>query len=517
MAHLRTKPAALRKKRPPEKRNVGVSLKSRFESGKQALIRLLPAMVFIFCLMQPMLDVAGFWQGQLGVKTVLTTLIRMGCFGGAALLGFVLTDRKWVYWLMAGVMALFAVLRSMALMEAGYGFPSEDLINLFTFYMLPVYSLAISTFALKNPRVVLAIAAGFAADLAIVAAVMVLSRLTGTDPYTYPNKELGVQGWFLYGNPQSAILSMLVPVSVGWALEKWNKKVIPVAAVVLVGELALYALGTRLSCMAMVASGIGMAVCLLLIDRKRWRQSAAIGLVTIVMTVLIPFSPMVENQTRQAENFQAKQAAFDEIAMTDDETADERTKIDRLVEAYNLYVPGLVTRFGGERTLDAYNYTTDVNVVGARRTMRLTFCQLLQEESPASAKWFGMDITRMKVEGVDLNWTTGEREYMVTSFDPENDFHAVYYLYGGVGLALILGFFVYFAGSALLAMFRDFKRHFTVTFAALAIACCCALAHCVFTASILRFSNSLTYLALLLAAVWSLSRRERSAKRMQGN
>lgn len=518
MALPRTKPAPVRKKiRLPELRNVGVSLKSKFENRKQELIRFLPGMVFVFCILQPLLDVAGYWQGELGVKTVITTLIRFGCFGGAALIGFVLTDRKWIYWAAAGVMALFAGVRSWALLEAGYSFPMEDLMNLFELYMLPVYTLAFCTFALKNPRVVRAIAAGFAADLAIVAAVMVLSRLTGTDPYTYPNKQLGVQGWFLYGNPQSAILSMLVPVSMGWALEKWQKKVLPVAAVVLVGELALYFLGTRLSCMAMVASGVGMAVCLLFIDGQRWRQSAAIGLVTVVLTCLIPFSPMVENQSRQADNFDLKQQAFDEIAMTEDETADEQTRIQRLVEAYELYVPGLVTRFGGERTLQAYNYSTDVDVVGARRTMRLTFCRLLREDSPESAKWFGMDITRMKVEGVDLNWSTGEREYMVTSFDPENDFHAVYYLYGGVGLALILVFFLHFAGSALYAMFRDFRRHFTVTFAALAISCCCAVAHCVFTASILRFSNSTAYLALLLGGLWSLSRRERSAKRMMGN
>ena len=515
---LRNKPVSQRDHHAlPEMRNVGVSLKNKFDNRKQDLIRLLPGIVFVFCLAQPLLDVAGFWQGELGIKTVFTTLIRFGCFAGAALIGFLLTDRKRIYWLLAGVMALFAGLRSWALMEAGYSFPAEDLMNLLEFYMLPVYTLAFCTFARKNPRVVRAIAAGLAADLAIVAAVMVLSRLTGTDPYTYPNKQLGVQGWFLYGNPQSAILSMLVPVSMGWALEKWQGKVLPVAGVVLVGELALYFLGTRLSTMAMAASGVGVAVCLLLIDRKRWRQAAAITLVTVVLTALIPFSPMVENQSRQADNFDLKQQAFDEVAMTDDENADEQTKLDRLVEAYRLYVPGLVTRFGGERTLEAYNYTTDVNVVGARRTMRLTFCRLLREDSPASAKWFGMDITRMKVQGVDLNWSTGEMEDMVTSFDPENDFHAVYYLYGAVGLALILGFFVYFAGSALLAVFLDFKRHFTVTFAALAIGCCCAAAHCVFTASILRFSNSAAYLSLLLAGLWSLSRRERSAKRMRRN
>lgn len=496
---------------------MGVFLNRKFENQRQELIRLLPAVVFVFCLLQPVLDVAGFWQGTLGVKTAVTTMIRLGCFAGAAVLGFALSERKWIYVSAAGVMALFAAVRSWALLEAGYHFPAEDLTNLLTFYMLPVYTLAFCTFCLRNPRVVRAVTLGFGADLAIVAAVMVLSRLTGTDPYTYPNKELGVQGWFLYGNPQSAILSMLAPVAMGWALEKWQNQVLLPGAVTLAAELALYFLGTRLSTMAMVACGVGLAVCLLLIDRSRWRQAAAIGLVTLILTALIPVSPMVENQRRQADNFDLKQQAFDEIAMTDDDSADDEERMERLVEAYRLYVPGLVTRFGGARTLEAYGYTTDVDVVGARRTMRLTFCRLLQEDSPESARWFGMDITRMKVQGVDLNWSTGEMEEMLTSFDPENDFHAVYYLYGAVGLGLIAGFFAFFAGGALFAMFRDFRRHFTVTFAAIAIGCCCAVAHCVFTASILRFSNSLTYLALLLASIWSLSRRERSAKRMQGN
>lgn len=480
-------------------------MERKLELGTQKLIRLLPVLVFIFCLSLPILDVAGFWQGKLGVKTALTTLIRLGCFAVAALLGFFLSDRKWVYWLTAGVMALFTVARSFALAQAGSAFSGEDLRNLFTFFMLPVYTLTICTFTMKNRKVVKAVFAGFAADLAIIAAVMALSRLTGTDPYTYPNKQLGVQGWFLYGNPQSAVLSMIVPVSMGWALEKWQKKVLPVCAVTLLGELCLYFLGTRLSAMAMAAAGLGLAVCLLLIDRKRWRQSLGMGLITVGMIALLPMSPMVENQTRQAENFQAKQDAFDAVAMVEDETADGETKQERLVEAYKLYVPGLVTRFGGEKTLEAFHYTTDVNVLASRRAMRLTYCRMLQAESPASAKWLGMDITRMKVEGVDLNWATGEREYMVTSFDPENDFHAVYYLYGLVGLGLIVAFFAYFVLTALAALARNWKGRFTAVFAALAITCCCGLAHCVFTASILRFGNSLPYFALALGAIWCCS------------
>lgn len=497
------------------RRNVGVFLKNRYEQMREKLIGILPVLVFVFCVAQPLLDVAAYWQGQLAFRTPLTTLLRFGGFAGAVGIGFLVSDRKWAYFALAGILGAFAVARSMALMQFGYSFPTEDLMNLIQFYMLPIYTLAFCSITRKNPRAIRAVCAGFFTDLVIVGAVMILSRLTGTDPYTYPNKELGVQGWFLMGNPQSAILSMLVPVSMGWALTKWEDKVLPVAAVALAGELALYFLATRLSCMAMAACGIGVAVCLLMIDRKRWRQSAAIGLVTVVMIALLPVGPMVENQSRQADNYDLKQAAFDEIAMPDDVTADEQTRNDRLVEAYKLYVPGLVTKFGGERTLKAYNYSTNVDVMANRRNMRLTYCRLLLEDSPESARWFGMDITRMKVAGIDLNWRTGEYEEMVTNFDPENDFHAVYYLYGTVGLAMVAAFFVYLGGGALFAMFRDFKRHFTVTFAALAIGCCCALAHIVFTASTLRFINTQAYLAPLLAAMWSLSRRELSAKRMR--
>lgn len=481
---------------------------------KEKLTRRLPVLVLVFCLMQPLLDVAGFWQGRLEYKSVVTTLLRMGSFLAVAGIGFFLSDRKRYYFLTAGAMAAFAGARSLALMQAGNPFSGEDLFNLVKVYMLIVYTLAFCTFLRRNGRVLRSILTGFACNLAIVAVVMLLSRLTGTDPYTYPNKQIGVQGWFLYGNPQSAVLSMLVPVAIGWALGKWPGRVLPVALTAIVGEGALFLLGTRLSCAAFVAAGIGMAVSILLVDRSRWRQAAALGAVTLLLTAMIPVSPMVRNQQRVSESFDRKQQAFDELARVE-EPGTEAEKQQRLVEAYRLYVPGIVKCFGGEKTLEAYDFSTDVDRVANRRTMRLTFCRLLQEDSPASAKWFGMDVTRMKVQGVDLNWTTGQREEMVTSFDPENDFHAIYYLYGTVGLALIIAFFAFFTARGMFAMIRDFKTYYTLDFAAVAIACCTDLAHCIFTASTLRYINVSVYLAMVLAALWHLSRKVLSAKRMQ--
>lgn len=495
-------------------RNVGVNLNQKYQQTKQFIVRQLPAVVFFYCLVQPLLDVAGYWQTELGIPNVVTMLLRMGLLCASVGLGFVLSDRKRYYLMAALVLGGFFIARTLVCMQVGFVEFYADFMNLARIYLMPLTTLCFCTFVKENPRVIRAMVAGFAANLGIIIAVQVLSRLTGTDPYTYTNKSIGVRGWFLYANTQSAIVSMIVPVAIGWALDRWQEKVLPVAVVTALGLGSLYALGTRLSTAALVAAGVGMAICLLLIDRKRWRQSVAIGCVSLVFLLLLPVSPMADNLRTQAGNFEQRQERFDETVAQAGPDASPEEQQEALVEAYRLFIPGVVSRFGGQRTLEAYNYSTDVDYVANRRIMRLTFCKLLLEDSPESAKWFGMDVSRMRVEGEDLNWSTGEVEHMVTSFDPENDFHAIYYLCGGVGLVLMLLFLGSFALRALFAMARDFKRHFTVDFAALAICCCCAVAHCAFTASTLRHNSASVYLAMALAALWQMSRRELSAKRM---
>ena len=94
---------------------------------KETAIRLLPVWILIFCILQPLLDVAAYWQETLEYKSILTTLLRMSTIVVTAILGFWLTDRKRIYFAAAGVMALFAVVRSAALMQAGYTFQLEDI------------------------------------------------------------------------------------------------------------------------------------------------------------------------------------------------------------------------------------------------------------------------------------------------------------------------------------------------------------------------------------------------------
>lgn len=489
-------------------------MKNKNLPSKQNLIQYLPVMVFIYCVCQPLMDVATFWQEQLHISNALTVVLRMGLLCGSVLVGFILSDRKRYYYLMGLVLGGFLTGHIWSCVQAGYDQPLGDLSNMVRIYLLPLTTLCFCTFLRQNGRVVRAIRDGMLVNLGIVIVVMILSRLTGTDPYTYPNKELGVRGWFYFANTQSAIMAMIVPVAIGWALIKWEKQIVPVAVVAALSMGALFALGTRLAFISFVAAGVGMAVCLVLIDRRRWRQSLAIGLVTVAFAVMLPVSPMVRNQKAVAGNFDIKQSVFDEAAAVPDGASEEQGR-EALADAYQLFLPGLISRFGEERTLQAYNYSEDVDVVGSQRLMRLTFCRLLLEDSPESAKWFGMSRSRMSEKAVHTDVLTGETKEQVTWYDPENDFHAIFYLCGGVGLAMMLIFIGFFAARALRAMVMDFKHQFTVDFAALSIGACCAVAHCYFTASILRFNSASVYLAMILAALWYLSRRERSAKRMR--
>lgn len=480
-------------------------MKEKIENLKQILIRNLPLLVFIYCVLQPLLDVAGYWQTELEVSNIVTMLLRMGLLGGSVLLGFFLSDRKRWYWLCALVLGAFLVVRTIACFEAGYPDPFEDLLYMSRIYFLPLTTLCFCTFLRQNGRVLLAIQKGFLVNLGIILVVMALGRLTGTDPYTYPTTKIGVQGWFLYGNTQSAILSMIAPVTIGWALNRWEKKILPVAVVTVLSLLPLFLFGTRLGFASMVAAGIGMPVCLLMINKERKRQAVALLCIAIVFVAMVPLSPMAKNLKASQTIQQKKQSAFDELAE------------ESLVKAYELYIPGTITRFGGERTLEAYEYTRDVSELANWRKMRLTFCELLLEDSPESAKWVGMSVTRMREKVLMMNQKTWEKEIQWLYFDPENDFHGIYYVCGAVGLAMMIVFICFFLFRSLFAMFRDFKRYFTLAFAAMAISCCTSLAHCYFTASVLRFNSAGVYFAMALASMWFLSRRERSAKRMNAN
>ncbi len=507
---------------------------------KPILVRIrgrLPLLIFILCVIQPVLDVAGYWQQILGVSNTVTMAIRMLLLGGTVLLGFLLSDRKRYYFITAIVLAaltaghIFACSRS----ANGYLAPITDLINLVRIYFLPLMTICFITFIRQNGEVFPAVIKGITADLLIIAAVQLVSTLTGTDPHTYSVDKTGILGWFLWTNSQSAILAMSLPVTLCWALRRWKKKILPLILLTLVSEATLWVLAPRLAFASMAVSGLGMAICLLITDRKRWPQVLAVALVTLLLVAAFPFSPTYKrlnaNENRAEQTIkQIEEMDIKIEIVTDPETVatgasgeapetptprkpqiriDERNakKLEKLYRSQDI-LWSVVERFGRDKVFEAYNYSLDPTVLGNTRLMKIRFCELLMAESGTASHLFGLNLKEMTFQRLDKDSLP-----VTDNYDVENDLHGIYFLTGIVGLILMIGFLLYFGLRALIAVIRRPKQYFTLPMCAFAISYGLGLIHAYYTASVLRRNNASVYLALVLAGLWYLSqKREQSAE-----
>ena len=496
----------------------------------------LPLFVFLLCLIQPILDVAGYWQQTLGVGNAVTMILRMLLLGGSVLLGFLLSHRKRYYFLAAAILAALTAGHILACSRAeqGYVDMTNDLINLLRIYFLPLMTLCFISFLRRNGGVLQAMIRGMVIDLLLIAGVQLLSTLTGTDPHTYSVDRTGIRGWFLWTNSQSAILAMLAPVTICWALQRWKDRILPVILFSAVSEATLFVLAPRLAYASLAATGLGIAVCLLLIDRSRWKQALAVALVTCLFVAAYPLSPthkrLSDNDDRAEKTEEIiKQMDIQIEIVTEPETEpslpsgetqnpdapkppkthvviDKKNaaKLEKLYRSQDI-LWSMVERFGRDKVFEAYSYTLDPTVLSNNRLMKIRFCELLMNESGPLSRLFGLNLHEMTYPRIDKDGNP-----TVDNYDVENDLHGVYFLTGAVGLGLMLIFLLFFGVRALIAVIRDRKTHFTLPMCAFALAYGLGLIHAYYTASVLRRNNASIYLAMVLAGLWYLSRRRQN-------
>ncbi len=476
----------------------------RFRDG---LKERLPLFVMLFFAVQPLLDAAGYWQARLGIPNAATLVLRMLLLGSAVLTGFFLTDRRKRYYVLFGVLAALTALHAAACVTApgGYREPVADLVNLVRIWYLPLVTAALITCLRQNGKVWPAMLKGAACALALIAGIMLVSAVTGTDPHTYNYERFdrphyGVLGWFLWTNSQSAVLSMLCPLAVLFAALKWPGRVLPAAAAAAVGEAALYFLAPRLAFAGLVLSGTVMAAGLAVSDRRRWKTALAVLLITAAFTACYPLSPTAQKEgyaDRIGESLQEAQTESG-VSISADPSEMSEEELDGLEDLYRgqNYVYSLVERFGRDRV-----FAAGPRLLYDDRVKKITFCRFLMEDAQPMTKLFGLSLQDMTYERIG-----GDGKPVTDNFDVENDFHGVFFLTGACGLALMLAFLLFFGLRALIAVIRRPKEYLTADMFAFAAAYGMALIHALFTASVLRRNNASVWLALVLAGLWYLSR-----------
>lgn len=471
----------------------------------------LPQMMLILCLLQPVLDVASYWLIALELPNAPTTLLRFAMLAVIVVMGFVLSDRKRWYVAMASVLALLTAGHLWACSLWGYDNLMGDLANLVRIYQLPVMTLSFITFIKWNRASLEAVEKGFFFCLIVCAGVEVLSVVTGTNPYTYPNKEVGVLGWFYFANSQSAIVSALVPMAMVYALHKWPNRTWIFAVISLLGTAVLYFFATRLAYVCLLLTIAGLLVCLLILGHlHKWqvRRPVAVLLACGVLAVAgYSVSPMVKNNQMVAHNKILKQQDIEEKVAADEAAAraagleGEALETARLASAYETYLTGPTGRFGLERTAKWYDYSTDAGDIADVRREKITYNDMLLEDCPTGSYWFGL-----------------EREDMIfggEAYDVENDFHGIFYLCGMVGLVLYLLFLGFFFLRIAVALIRNFRETMSLPAVGCGLAIVTLMIHAYFTCGVLRRPNVNIYLAILLAMSYGLTMGQKRQKEVE--
>ncbi len=478
----------------------------------------------VLIIIQPVMDVISYWLSEFGMSNAPTLILRMGVLAITLLCGFIISNNKHIYLITATVMAAVYAGHVFACVQAGYVSPIEDLTNYIRVVQMPLLVIAFITFMRKNKNAFDGIQLGTSVALLFMFAIEIISTLTGTDPHTYSDGA-GIIGWFYNTNSQSSNLCVLAPIMFIWQFN-WKKRrpfLIVISAIMCC--LSMYCFATRLAYLGLMAFTVGLGVMIFVLKRKDWKYSTCLIAMAILFAALLPVSPTMNHLNK------SNQAQTDRQQMLDSELSDKREDINnllsklpgdkdaeivtgedvetspeddndkitenekkRLIEeltpTYEKYVGDFVKRFGAEKTMEMYNYTLDVRTFASLRAKKLMFAEMLMQDSPASARWFGVEISRFTFDG--------------TIYDVENDFHGIYFLYGYVGFAAYMLFLAYFAFIIIKALIKDFKKYFTLEAVAYGISLIVCLAHCYNTAGVLRRPNASIYLSVVLSVIYYL-------------
>ena len=457
--------------------------------------RYLSIFLLVLFALQPVLDVLSYWLIALDKSTTLTLLLRMAMFAVTALVGFLVSKRKWIYFAVGGGLAVFWVIHYLNCCRIGYPGLLTDISNYVRVIQMPVFVLAfLSIFQYYNDS--LPPVSTFAVvNYGIILLVILVSVVTGTDPHSYDKLVIRVKGWFYNGNTQTAIIAMLIPVVMYAAYH--SKKKWFFAAVTAVGFANLFFTGTRIAYYSIFIIAAGFLFGLIINKCKAWLYYAIPLALAVVCAACYTFSPMYDRMTRHSSYVADKQEEVDQPQPTNptekppEEYQDQPSTLpsDELEEYRALYsqmprYQPIIRRFGLSAVLEKLDYTTDISKLSDARLMKNTYNFLLFERQDIITQLFGMHYNM---------------ELYFDNYDTENDILSLLFLYGYIGLALYAlfagGFILYFAVS----VFRSFKKVCTLEFACIVSGLAVAVVTLLFTAGMLRRPSASFYLSLYIA------------------
>lgn len=437
----------------------------------------------VLIMIQPILDIASYFAIQTGMTSV-TSLLRLAIFGAIMVYAFILSDRKKVYYIFAAILGAYWIVHMLICARDGYSLVSDANGFLRTIQM-PALTLAFITLFQRSQRFPQEIGKYFGINYIIIGASILLSFAVNMPVYTY-YPDVGIKGWFFTGNSQSYIISAMAMLALYDAYRKKNN--IAFVLTMVLAFTLMFLLGTLVALYSIFITAVAYLVIILWNREKRWVMTAAL-VVAIVMTVFAyPYSP--SRQVSAAENESLME--WEELLQDDKDPDKEPSASENDLEGTAL--EPMVERFGYEKVLEVYGGSIEASELMDNRQMKVNFGRLVMAEKDIWNWLFGVEDEDMYFKG--------------ETFDPENDFPAIFFYYGIVGVLLYVLFLGYFAVILIKDIFKNLKR-LPVDKVLLGLSLVLSMGCAELSANVLRRPNASIFISLMLAYAYYVCKVEK--------
>ena len=469
--------------------------------------------LFLFLAVQPPLDVLAFvTKSESGT---VAGLIRLAMMVGLAVY-VLLKKRSPLFFAAMGVTALVFLLHVANGFRVGYISFAQDVNYIAKVVSLPVIGICFCCCIdseQKRDQVIrgLWICAG------LLTAVVLLSALTGSYTYTYIIEKIGISGWVIDSNRSchSDILSTLAVFTALLAVKSekpWLRYALPpILFVMLITNATTACYLTLLAVMA--GFPVFMLFRAFLLKEKADKgERILLGEMAVLFAlaiVIYPLTPRAEMEALERNSKSDKEARFvqemeelgyDIYSLSLEEKLSDPVVHEHLTEYYNGFIASTVNnlrvRYDVDRTIIALNGTVSGEVLGDTRNMKRLNARFIFEDSDMLTRFTGFEIAALGNTEDDL----------------ENDWYAIYYYYGYIGIAFYVLMALFLLGRIAVLLFADFKGSMTVLNFTLLMCFVLQLGLCHFSGAMLRRPNASVYMAAVAAMVYFQTNRRAAGK-----
>ena len=459
--------------------------------------------IFLFLVVQPPLDVLAFWtQSETGT---VAGLVRLAMMAGLAL--YVLLKKPQPGFFAAmGITALVFLLHIANGFRVGYISFAQDINYIAKVVSLPVIAVCFCCCIDSERQRDLAVK-GIWICAGLVTAVVLLSVLTGSYTYTYIIEKIGISGWVIDSNRSchSDILSSLAVFTALLAVKtdkRWLRYVLPPLIFIM-----LITNATTACYLTLLAVMAGFPVFVLFssfVRKEKMRNSdrVLLGEMAVLFAlaiVIYPITPRAEMEALERNSKSDKEARFvqemedlgyDIYSLTLEEKLTDPVVHEHLTEYYNGFIASTVNnlrvRYDVDRTIIALNGTVSGEILGDTRNMKRLNAQFIFEDSDVLTRFTGFEIAALGNTEDDL----------------ENDWYAIYYYYGYIGIALYIIAVLFILIRIVMLLASGFKENMTVLNFTLLMCFVLQLGLCHFSGAMLRRPNASIYLAAVIAMIF---------------